>query len=70
MQSLFDQGPFAPCPAPFNMAAHVLAHADDLPDKVALSVLGHTVETWTYADLKAAVLGTATGLDQAATISR
>lgn len=62
MQSLFDLGPFAPCPAPFNMAAHVLSHADDLPDKAALCVLGDTVDTWTYADLKAAVLGTATGL--------
>lgn len=62
MLSLFDQGPFAPSPAPFNMAAHVLTHADDLPDKIALAVLGDTVETWTYADLKAAVLGTATGL--------
>ncbi|MCP4818337.1 MAG: acyl--CoA ligase [Shimia sp.] len=62
MQSLFDQGPYRPCPAPFNMAAHVLAHADDLPDKVALAVIGDTLNTWTYSDLKAAVLGTATGL--------
>ena len=37
--SLFDTGPFAPCPAPFNFAAHVLAHAADLPDKIALAVL-------------------------------
>ncbi|SFK63572.1 class I adenylate-forming enzyme family protein [Shimia haliotis] len=62
MQSLFDQGPFRPCPASFNMAAHVLAHADDLPDKVALSVVGKDGDVWTYAALKAAVLGTATGL--------
>ncbi|KPA22634.1 Benzoate--CoA ligase [Shimia sp. SK013] len=62
MQSIFDNGPFRPCPAPFNMAAHVLAHADDLPDKIALTVLGDTSETWTYAALKSAVLGTATGL--------
>ncbi|MGR3637327.1 MAG: class I adenylate-forming enzyme family protein [Shimia sp.] len=62
MQSTFDNGPFRPCPAPFNMAAHVLAHADDLPDKIALTVLGDTSETWIYAALKSAVLGTATGL--------
>ncbi|TCL09344.1 acyl-CoA synthetase (AMP-forming)/AMP-acid ligase II [Shimia isoporae] len=62
MLSVFDQGPFRPCPAPFNMAAHVLAHADDLPDKTALSVLGASVENWSYADLKSAVLGTASGL--------
>jgi len=55
--------PFAPCPAPFNMAAHVLAHADDRPDKVALAVLGLTgAERWSYATLKSAVLGTGTGL--------
>ena len=42
------------------MAAHVLGHADATPDKIALSVLG--VEDWRYGALKAAVLGTATGL--------
>ncbi|MCX7565399.1 class I adenylate-forming enzyme family protein [Sulfitobacter sp. F26169L] len=60
MLSIFDQGPPSPCPEPFNMAAHVLAHAEDAPDKLALAVLGS--EEWTYRDLKAAVLGTATGL--------
>ncbi|WP_299416911.1 class I adenylate-forming enzyme family protein [uncultured Sulfitobacter sp.] len=63
MLSVFDHGPPPPCPAPFNMAAHVLGHADMAPDKIALSILG--VEEWTYAALKAAVLGTATGLLQA-----
>ncbi|MEQ8921855.1 MAG: class I adenylate-forming enzyme family protein [Roseovarius sp.] len=56
---------FAPCPAPFNLAAHVLRHADATPDKVALAVLGLSgAERWSYAKLKAAVLGTGTGLLQ------
>ena len=55
--------PFPPCPAPFNLAAHVLRRADDLPDKVALAVLGLSrAERWRYDRLKAAVLGTGTGL--------
>ncbi|HVH03544.1 MAG TPA: hypothetical protein VM891_11465, partial [Amaricoccus sp.] len=37
--SLFDAGPFAACPAPFNMAAHTLAAAARTPGKVALEVL-------------------------------
>lgn len=54
-----------PCPAPFNLAAHVLAHADDTPDKIALAVLRLSgSERWSYAKLKAAVLGTGTGLLQ------
>lgn len=63
MLSIYDQGPPAPCPAPFNLAAHVLARADDAPDKIALAVVGLSgAERWSYARLKAAVLGTATGL--------
>ncbi len=66
MQAIFDEGAPAPCPAPFNLAAHVLAHADDLPDKIALAVLSPTrSDRWSYAKLKSAVLGTATGLKQA-----
>ncbi len=42
------------------MAAHVLAHASANPNKIALSVLGE--RDWSYDELKAAVLGTATGL--------
>ena len=58
--------PFTPCPAPFNLAAHVLARADDDPDKIALAVLGLArAERWSYGHLKAAVLGTATGLHSA-----
>lgn len=63
MQALFDDGPWPPCPAPFNLAAHVLARADTLPDKVALAVLSVSgSDHWTYARLQSAVLGTATGL--------
>ena len=66
MISEFDQGPPPPCPQPFNMAAHVLAHADVLADKIALTVID--AEQWTYGALKAAVLGTATGLLQAGAV--
>lgn len=66
MLSEIRSTPFGPCPAPFNMAAHVLRHADDLPDKVALAVLGLSgAERWSFARLQAAVLGTGTGLLQA-----
>lgn len=69
MLSLFDQGPPAPAPTPFNMAAHVLAHADTTPDKIALAVLGPArAERWSYNRLKSAVLGTATGLLEAGLI--
>ena len=64
MLSVFDHGaPPPPCPVPFNLAAHVLGRADDLPDKVALAVLGPGgAECWSYARLAAAVRGTGTGL--------
>ncbi|MFY0310808.1 class I adenylate-forming enzyme family protein [Leisingera sp. D0M16] len=63
MLSVFDQGPFAPCPSPFNLAAHVLRHAGRLAEKTALSVLeGESREDWSYARLEAAVRGTGTGL--------
>jgi acyl-coenzyme A synthetase/AMP-(fatty) acid ligase len=66
MLSIFDKGPAAPCPSPFNLAAHVLAHADRLADKVALSILGLSgAERWSYAKLAAAVRGTGTGLLEA-----
>ncbi|MFP4451223.1 MAG: class I adenylate-forming enzyme family protein [Rhodosalinus sp.] len=66
MLSVFDQGPPPPCPAPFNLAAHVLAQASRVPDKVALAVLGPSrAERWSYARLESAVRGTATGLLQA-----
>ncbi|SHK83363.1 Acyl-CoA synthetase (AMP-forming)/AMP-acid ligase II [Roseovarius marisflavi] len=63
MTSLFDQGPQAPCPRPFNLAAHVLGRADACAEKVALAVLGdQSTDSWSYARLKSAVLGTGTGL--------
>ncbi|WP_317057116.1 class I adenylate-forming enzyme family protein [Roseovarius rhodophyticola] len=63
MLSQTQSEPFPPCPAPFNLAAHVLGRADDLCDKVALAVLGLTgAERWSYARLKSAVLGTGAGL--------
>ncbi len=51
-----------PLPTQFNMAAHVLARADDDPSKIALSVLGQ--EDWTYRDLERAIRGIGTGLLQ------
>ena len=63
MRAICDRSPFAPCPASFNMAAHVLGSATARPDKVALAVLGPTrAERWSHARLEAAVRGTATGL--------
>ena len=45
------------------MAAHVLARADENPEKIALAILSPSgSERWSYARLKTAVLGTATGL--------
>lgn len=44
------------------MAAHVLRAGQETPQKTALKVVGAAAETWSFADLRAAVLGTATGL--------
>lgn len=56
------QPSFDPCPAPFNMAAHVLAHADDLADKVALAILSPKgARRYPYHWIKRAVLGLARG---------
>jgi acyl-coenzyme A synthetase/AMP-(fatty) acid ligase len=66
MLSLADQGAWPPCPAPFNLAAHVLARAADAPDKVALAVVGPAKsERWSYARLEAAMRGAGTGLIEA-----
>lgn len=65
LPSLFDDGPFEPCPAPFNMAAHTFAMADSRPDHVALEVLaapGEVAEVWTHAQLADTVRRTAGGL--------
>jgi acyl-coenzyme A synthetase/AMP-(fatty) acid ligase len=66
MQAVFDEGPFAPCPAPFNLAAHVMSRAEACPDKIALAILRLSgAERWSYARLHAAIRGTGTGLLQA-----
>ena len=63
MQAIFDHGPLAPCPAPFNLAAYVLARAGTLGLSPALAVISPDgAETWSYARLEAAVLGAARGL--------
>ncbi|ARE82098.1 long-chain-fatty-acid--CoA ligase [Roseovarius mucosus] len=63
MTAIFDQGPSAPCPTPFNLAAHVLGRAEAQPDKIALAVLSLAkADRWSYGRLLAAVRGTGTGL--------
>lgn len=63
MLSEYETGSCPPCPAPFNLAAHVLVHADRLSDKTALAVVSPDhVDRWDYARLNRAVLGTAGGL--------
>ena len=64
-RALFDEGPFAPCPARFNMAAHTLAAAGTAPERTALEVLaapGTVAERWTYGELDDCVRRTAGGL--------
>lgn len=52
-----------PCPAPFNLAAHVLARAATWAEKPALEVLHPDgADVWSYARLEAAVRGCGTGL--------
>ena len=63
MLSLVDGGPPPPCPAPFNLTGYVLSQAEERADRIARAVLGLSgAERWSYARLRAAVLGTATGL--------
>ncbi|WP_420863600.1 class I adenylate-forming enzyme family protein [Algirhabdus cladophorae] len=63
MTSVFDQGPPAPCPARFNMAAYVLHAGAKTPEKCALEVLHSThIERWSYGQIRQAVLGLANGL--------
>ena len=63
MLALTDQGASPRCPGSFNLAAHVLAPAARLPDKVALAIVRPDgAERWRFARLEAAVRGTATGL--------
>ena len=63
MLSIDDKGPFPPCPAPFNLAAHVLwANCADDKD-IAMAVLrAEEAEHWSYGRLRRSVLKTAGGL--------
>ena len=66
--ALFDVGPHAPCPVPFNIAAYVTAQAAHLPDKPALLVLGapgEVLQHLTHSEIRAAILRTAGGLKAA-----
>jgi len=64
MLSDIDAGPWPPCPAPFNLARHVLERsATRFADKSALQIVRPTgAERWSYARLEAAVRGCGTGL--------
>ncbi len=63
MQSLIDTRPFPALPAAFNLAGHVLAAGQALPDKPALVILHpDRDEVLTYAEVTARVLGCATAL--------
>lgn len=65
MLAIFDQGAHTPCPTHFNLADYVLSEGARLPDKIALAVVKPTgAERWSYARLRAAVMGTANGLMQ------
>jgi len=62
-RSMSQASAYPALPARFNMAAHVLARAAEVPDHVALELLHPKAsEVWTYAQVQAAVLGVATGL--------
>ncbi len=61
--SVWGEGDTEPCPAPFNLAAHVLAAVRRVPDRIALQVVRPAgAERWSYARLEAAVRGTGAGL--------
>lgn len=64
MLSKIDLGPWPPCPAPFNLARHVLeASCARGPEQVALQIVSTDgAESWTYARLMSAVRGCGTGL--------
>ena len=63
MLSVIDTGAPAPCPAPFNLAAYVLAAGGATPERIALQILRPGgAERWSYGRLTEAVLGVAGGL--------
>lgn len=63
MRSVFGNGDHPCCPAPFNLAAYALSFADVTPNKPALLMVNSqkVTETWSYKDLRNAVLSTAYG---------
>lgn len=63
MLSEIATGPWPPCPAPFNLARHVLeASCARVPDRMALQIVSPKgAERWSYARLMAAVRGCGTG---------
>ncbi len=63
MQELPSSGAPAPCPTPFNLAAHVLAGAERHADRIALQIVGLSgAQRWSHGRLAAAVRGVGTGL--------
>lgn len=63
MISLADAGPPPPCPAPFNLAAHVLGRGGAFPEKPALLILSPDgAEAWRYGTLAERVRRCAGGL--------
>jgi len=65
MSAIFDQGPPPPCPAPFNMAAYVLAGAGAPDGRIAFEVPRPQTQpgsSLSYGTLRTHVLGIATGL--------
>lgn len=63
MLSVTNPAPGPACPAPFNLARHVMAHAEERPDHIALQILrANGAERWSYGRLEAVVRGVATGL--------
>lgn len=66
MLSISDTPASPPCPAPFNLAAYVLDGSGAADDKIALAVLALSgAERWSFGKLRAAALGTGTGLLEA-----
>lgn len=63
MLSEIDLSPWPACPAPFNMARHVLeASCARVPDRMALQIISpRGAERWSYARLMTAVRGCGTG---------
>ena len=63
MLSVYGNGDHPRCPTPFNLAAHALSFAEITPNKPALLMANakNVTETWSYRDLRNAVLSTAFG---------